>query len=144
MERLECGNGTAFAHGRSGFVARNPMNELWRPSRHSLPALLLLLALPLLAGCTAQRQARLFEHEVAREALACLHPRGIFESTGPVQSEGRNSFVATIVWHGEVLHQPYTSRVRVVREEGVAVVTLLAEDSLLPALRRECRIPLGR
>jgi len=112
--------------------------------RRALCAALPLLALLLLAGCAEQRQALLFENDVAREALACLHPRGVFESAGEVRSEGSESFVGTIVWHGEVLHQKYSSRVRVRREEGVAVVTLLDEDSVLPAVRRECRVPLGR
>jgi len=112
--------------------------------RRVLLAALPLLAMALLAGCAAQRQSLLFENDVAREALACLHPRGVFESAGEVRSEGSDSFVGSIVWHGEVLQQKYTTRVRVQREEGVAVVTLLDEDSVLPAVRRECRVPLDR
>jgi purine nucleoside permease len=84
----------------------------------------------------------LFKEKIARQALACFHPRAEFDSTGEVQSEEGGTFTGTIYWHGRILGKASATKVRVKTEDSAATVTLVEDNAVVPALAESCQVPL--
>src|SRR5215208_4989453 len=90
------------------------------------PAILLLAGTALLAtACSGPDYPTLFETEIAKPALECMHPQGEFQSARDVQMEGDGVFTGSIHWHGRLLNNNYTTQVRVKIDSDVATVYLL-------------------
>lgn len=107
------------------------------------PALLLLLGTALLAAaCSGPDYPTLFQTEIAKPALECMHPQGEFQSARDVQVEGDGVFTGSIHWRGRLLDNNYTTKVRVKIDSKVATVYLLEEDSLMPASEQTCQVAL--
>jgi purine nucleoside permease len=107
------------------------------PTRRSLLA---AGALALLA-CGPSHEV-LFKEKIARQALACFHPRAEFDSAGEVQSEEGSTFTGTIYWHGRTLGKASFTKVRVKAGDSAAAVTLVEDNALVPALAESCQVPL--
>jgi purine nucleoside permease len=97
-------------------------------------------ALALLA-CGPSQEV-LFKEKVARQALACFHPRGEFDSAGEVASED-GGFTGTIYWHGRTLGKASFTKVRVKTGDQTATVTIVEDNAVMPALSESCQVPLG-
>ncbi|HSK78029.1 MAG TPA: hypothetical protein VLQ45_16375 [Thermoanaerobaculia bacterium] len=107
------------------------------------PAILLLAGAALLVtACGGRDYPTLFETEIAKPALECMHPRGEFQSARDVQVEGDGVFTGSIHWRGRLLENNYTTKVRVKIDSDVATVYLLEEDSLMPASEQTCQVAL--
>jgi len=103
----------------------------------------LLVAALLPVGCAGRDYQKLFKESLAKEALTCMHPRGVFESAGDFREEGDGLYAGTIHWKGAAFEQEHTSRVRFKVEDGVAKVYLVDDSAILPAAHQTCEIPLG-
>lgn len=112
-----------------------------RPVSTLLAVAAVALALAV-TGCAQQRYEKLFAERLGREALECLHPAGEFESASEVAMESGDVFTGTIYWRGAALGNNYFTKVRVKVENGVGTVYVLEESSLIPAITRDCKIPL--
>ena len=107
------------------------------------PSFLLLAGTALFAmACGGRDYPTLFETEIAKPALECMHPRGELQSARDVQMEGDGVFTGTIYWRGRLLENNYTTKVRVKIDSDVATVYLLEEDSLMPASEQICQVAL--
>ncbi|HYU32126.1 MAG TPA: hypothetical protein VEW48_08175 [Thermoanaerobaculia bacterium] len=111
------------------------------PSRLLLSALLVVVLIP--AGCAGRDYQKLFTESLAKEALTCMHPRGVFESAGEFKDEGNGLYAGTIHWKGAAFEQEHASRVRFKVEDNVAKVYLIDDSAILPAAHQTCEIPLG-
>jgi hypothetical protein len=109
-------------------------------------ARLLLLSLSLLAasmtvGCGPDPR-QVFQGNLAKETLACLHPRGMFQGVSDFKDEGNGVYGGTIHWKGVALENEHTTRVRFKIEDSVAKVYLVEDSAFLPAVRQSCEIPI--
>jgi hypothetical protein len=104
---------------------------------------LLLAAGALALFACGPGQEALFKEKIARQALACLHPRAEFDSAGQVQAEADGTFTGTIYWHGRTLGKASFTKVRVKQGDSAATVTVVEDNALLPALAESCQVPLG-
>jgi hypothetical protein len=95
-----------------------------------------------LASCAGQRFETLFTERLGKEALACLHPAGEFQSAGEVEVEGSDAFRGTIYWKGGATENNYFTKVRVKVADGQATVYVVEDTSILPALNQDCRFPV--
>jgi hypothetical protein len=120
----------------------SPRTATARPSMPSF-AFAALAALLLVAGCAQQRFQGIFNEAFARKALSCLHPSGKFQSAGEVHAEGSDAFTGTIFWNGGATQNSYYTRVRVQVDGTTAVLSVVEDTSILPALNDTCRIDLG-
>jgi hypothetical protein len=111
------------------------------PTRFLLSALFLALSL-LPAGCAGPDYQKLFTERLAREALTCMHPRGVFQSAGDFKEEGEGVYGGTIYWKGAMLENEHSTRVRFKVEEGIAKIYLVEDSAILPAAHQTCEIPL--
>jgi hypothetical protein len=119
-----------------------PTRRRLRPSlaRPVLLSLFLLAAL-MAAGCGPDpRQA--FQGSLAKETLACMHPRGVFQGASDFKDEGNGFYGGTIHWRGAALENEHTTRVRFEIEEDIAKVYLVEDSAFLPAARQSCEIPI--
>jgi len=66
-------------------------------ARFLLSGLLLTLSL-LPAGCAGPDYQKLFTESLAKEALTCMHPRGVFQSADDFKEEGDGVYAGTIYW----------------------------------------------
>jgi len=111
--------------------------------RFAVPALLLAASL-LPAACAGPDYQTLFTESLAKEALTCMHPRGVFQSAGDFKEEGDGVYAGTIYWKGAALENEHSTRVRFKVEEGVAKIYLIEDTAILPAAHQTCEIPLPR
>jgi hypothetical protein len=111
-------------------------------ARFLLSSLLLTLSL-LPAGCAGPDYQKLFTESLAKEALTCMHPRGVFQSAGDFKEEGDGVYAGTIYWKGVTLENEHSTRVRFKVEEGVAKIYLIEDTAILPAAHQTCEIPLS-
>ena len=116
---------------------RRPRTTLARPILFSLCLLAALMA----AGCGPDPR-QLFEGSLAKETLACLHPRGVFQGANDFKDEGNGVYGGTIHWKGVALENEHTTRVRFKIEEDIAKVYLVEDSAFLPAARQSCEIPI--
>jgi hypothetical protein len=107
------------------------MTKFWRA---------LLFAGALLASACGPSVETQFQDRIAREALACLHPRGEFQSAGEVKSEGNGVYTGTIYWHGRALDNNYYTKVRMKIEDHLATFFVVEESSLMPAVHQNCQV----
>jgi hypothetical protein len=119
------------------------LSTVRRPCVRFLSSALLVAAL-LPAGCAGRDYQKLFQESLAKEALTCMHPRGVFESAGEFKDEGNGLYAGTIHWKGAAFEQEHASRVRFKVEDNVAKVYLIDDSAILPAAHQTCEIPLGR
>jgi len=110
-------------------------------ARFLLSGLLLAALLPV--GCAGRDYQKLFVESLARQALTCMHPRGVFQSAGEFKDEGNGVYAGTIHWKGMALENEHTTRVRFKVEEGVAKIYLVEDSAILPAAHQTCEIPLA-
>jgi hypothetical protein len=103
--------------------------------------LLLLLAALFAAGCGPDPQ-QAFEGSLAKETLACMHPRGVFEGVSDFKDEENGVYGGTIHWRGAALENEHTTRVRFKVEDDIAKVYLVEDSAFLPAARQSCEIPI--
>ena len=102
---------------------------------------LVLTAAGLLVGCGPDPQ-QVFQAGVAKDALACMHPRGVFQGVSDFKDEGNGVYGGIIHWKGAALENEHTTRVRFKIEEGVAKVFLVEDSAFLPAAQQTCEIPI--
>ena len=105
-----------------------------------VPSLALVIA-ALLVGCGPDPQ-QIFQAGVAKDALACMHPRGVFQGVSDFKDEGNGVYGGIIHWKGAALENEHTTRVRFKIEEGVAKVFLVEDSAFLPAAQQTCEIPI--
>ena len=103
----------------------------------------LLFAALVPAGCAAPDYERIFRESLAQEALACMHPRGVFQSAGDFKDDGDGVYSGTIYWKGRALENENSTQVRFKVEEGVAKIYLVEDSAILPAAHQTCEIPLA-
>lgn len=111
-------------------------------SKLGLGVVVSFVALVTLASCAGQRFEKLFTERLGKEALACLHPAGEYQSAGEVEIEGSDAFRGTIYWKGGATENNYYTKVRFKVAEGQATVYVVEDTSILPALNQDCRLPI--
>jgi hypothetical protein len=102
---------------------------------------LFLVAVSMVAGCGPDPQ-QVFQGSLGKDALACMHPRGVFQGASDFKDEGNGFYGGTIHWKGVALENEHTTRVRFKIEDDVAKVYLVEDSAFLPAARQECEIPI--
>jgi len=111
------------------------------------PPFLTLLALPVLlvvGGCCCSDLEAKWRTSIARQTLECLHPSGIFESTGAVSCECESTgceLAATLFWRGRATDTNYLTKVRIRATDGVGLVYVIEDTSIVPAAPN-CRVPI--
>lgn len=117
------------------------------PGIRERPQILTLLALPALlalGGCCCSDLEAKWRTSIARQTLECLHPTGIFESTGAVSCECESTgceLAATLYWRGRATDSNYLTKVRVRAADGVGLVYVIEDTSIVPAAS-SCRVPV--
>lgn len=108
-----------------------------------LAVLFLGLSIAMFCGaCQSSQIDELFQKRIGREALHCLHPTGQFQSAGALEKTGKDIFQGAIYWKGGFLGNNYVTNVKVQVDEHFVRIYLVEDTAILPAINRNCQLPI--